>query len=172
MILQPNGKRAIRAYLKHWTPNGIPMIVIHHTTPIIIEAIVNSHPKTRIHTTFRTKLPNEFENNILFPKGQSVNLANLKHWTPIGIYTTVIQQRIPATHHRNPSKAPPKRTHKTFPSNRNYYHLFVSKQRQWTLLCSSTCHPTNIKSVSLAVVIPLLKLPVCFFLAGREFNRV
>lgn len=146
------------------------MIVIHHTAPIIKEAIVNSHPKTRIHTTLSKKLPKEFENSILFPKGQIVNLANLKHCTPIGIYTIVIQQRIPATHHRNPSKAPPKRTHKTFPSNRNYYHLFVCKQRQWTLLYSSTRNPVYINAISLTVFIPLLKLLVCDFLARREFN--
>ena len=44
----PNGNTERAAILKHWSPNGIPMIVMHHKTPVIIHA-TNDNNHTKIN---------------------------------------------------------------------------------------------------------------------------
>ena len=53
---------------------------------------------------------------ISLPNGQNANSANLKHCTPIGIPTIVMQNIHPARHHASPPSRPPNKNQSMFPN--------------------------------------------------------
>jgi len=55
-IVFPKGKSEKDAILKHWTPNGIPIMVIHHNKPNIIHNTNDNSPTMTNQRTF----PNNF----------------------------------------------------------------------------------------------------------------
>lgn len=114
-IVAPNGISASCANLKHCKPNGIPTIVKHQIMPIDIDSNISSHPKTKSHIIFQIKLVILPEYLICLPKGQIINVPNLKHCIPVGIASIVQQHKIPTMYQARAIKPPPKNNHNTFP---------------------------------------------------------
>ena len=117
MIFEPKGIRLIAASLKNCFPKGIPTIVMHQTHPQIKAVRAISQPKKIIQRMLKRVLPKPaFPQSISFLNGKAQTRAILKHWTPAGTPTMVIQSKSPANAHSNQSSAPPKRNHKIFPN--------------------------------------------------------
>ena len=90
---------------------GIPTIVMQHTKLATKYASIISQPKSSNHIIFIMGcLPKS--SFTFFPKGAKEIFANLKHCTPSGAPTMVIQRISPATHQSNAEMSPPKIIHR------------------------------------------------------------
>lgn len=98
----PNGINANFAILKHWSPNGIPTIVIQKSIPVIAATAAIQIPLTKIQIIFRSKEPTPPPYTTSLPNGKNAREANLKHCIPIGIPTIVIHQSKPASSQLSP----------------------------------------------------------------------
>lgn len=92
----PKGISDSLANLKHCFPNGIPIIMIHHNIPAMTKPMHKSIPPKIIQMTLSTGCLLKSKST-LFPKGQMIRPASLKHCLPKGIPIMVI-------HHIKPSK--------------------------------------------------------------------
>lgn len=115
MIFAPNGNRASFAILKHWSPKGMPMIVIHSSKPLNSAANAKGIPLKIIHRTFARKDKVLPPYSTSLPKGKKARVASLKHCWPIGIPMIVILHKTPASPHERPCHRPPHKNHITFP---------------------------------------------------------
>ena len=108
--IDPNGVNDNLAILKCCFPKGIPTIVQHKLTPIVISAIANGKPVIQIHKRFNKKLPVPPPGFTTYlPNGNKQSVPILKHCFPAGIPMIVIDQNIPAIYQDIPINPPPVR---------------------------------------------------------------
>lgn len=122
-MVAPKGIRDSFAILKHCSPKGIPMIVIHSNTPFNTATQARGIPlKISQKTLAMTDtLPPPY--SISFPNGKNVNDASLKHCLPIGMPMIVMLHRSPAITHEKPSHSPQARNQIIFPKQPMMYLL-------------------------------------------------
>ena len=114
----PNGISASLANLKHCFPNGIPMMVMHRTSPTIAVVTASSIPPKMSHRilTSRENAPPPYTTR--FPNGASISPAILKHWRPTGIPTIVTHHKRPVSAQPRKSQNPHRMIHNIFPIKR------------------------------------------------------
>ncbi|OMH82210.1 hypothetical protein AX774_g4329 [Zancudomyces culisetae] len=96
IITLPSGQSATRASLKFSYANGIPMMVIAKSTPVVICARASSQPSSTSHNMLNSILhPETLSSSILVPKGRNATLASLISEIPKGIPIIVIINNIP-----------------------------------------------------------------------------
>ena len=114
-ISAPNGRSDSFAILKNCFPNGMPMIVMHQSSPKIRFSRAIHTPKNTTQITFASidTAPPPYCTS--FPNGKNESDANLKHCFPYGIPIIVMHQSAPETSHESPLKKPPNINHKILP---------------------------------------------------------
>ena len=113
----PSGVTMNLAILKYCFPNGIPMMVMHHTHPIAKFPRAIHQPLIRNQITFTRNETAPPPYSIRLPNGQNEIAANLKHCKPYGIPTTLIHHNTPDRTHAIPLMKPPNRNQQILPNN-------------------------------------------------------
>lgn len=124
-MVAPKGIRDSFAILKHCSPKGMPIIVMHSKTPLNTATHARGIPlKINQKTLAITEtLPPPY--SISFPNGKKVSDASLKHCLPIGMPMIVMLHRIPASTHEKPSHSPQTRNQIIFPKQLIMYLLLL-----------------------------------------------
>ena len=114
-ISAPKGIKASFANLKHWRPNGMPIIVMHNNTPFIAAHIARGMPLIIIQKmlAIRDGAPPPYCTSL--PNGANASEASLKHCSPMGIPIIVMHQSKPAKHHASACHIPPHIIHIALP---------------------------------------------------------
>lgn len=108
--IEPKGVNDNLAILKCCLPKGMPTIVQHKLTPIVVSASANGKPVKQIHKRFIKKFPVPPTGlKTYLPNGNKQRVPILKHCFPTGIPMIVIVQNIPARYQDNPINPPPVR---------------------------------------------------------------
>lgn len=185
-MCDPKGSRAILANLKNCNPNGMPIMVMHHTIPTVQDITASSHPKINIQITLSKKLLTLLEKITSLPNGQNTNEANLKHCIPAGIAIMVQQQITPTTPHSTEIISPPNINHSILPKVFmlllpssfvvSYISISSSCSRVSSFLTSTmspisqfnALHTFSIESIDTGSFLPILEIvllliPVAFF---------